>query len=373
MSPSAFLQKPAALAAGDLALPRHDERRPELRLRPVRARIAREQLEALDLSSWTLAFNGAEPVRAEHDGALRREVRARAASAARPSIPATGWPRRRCFVDRRPARRALVERCVDADGAGARPGAAGRRRRVRTRAVARRLRHAPGAARAPHRRSRDARAAPPSERVGEIWIAGAQRRRGYWNGPRRRRRPSGAPRRAARGPFLRTGDLGFLRGGELFVTGRLKDLVIVERPQPLPAGPRARRSREPPGSARRLRRGLRRRERGGRAHRPRPRGRADAGRALEEPDATAEALRAELVRRGARRPRRPFRRPRLASRVDPPRQPAENHQRKGAARQMSGAVGSRPARRAPPQPRPALIPTSRPPHGSRRHALELAP
>ncbi|HSS49853.1 MAG TPA: amino acid adenylation domain-containing protein, partial [Thermoanaerobaculia bacterium] len=65
--------------------------------------------------------------------------------------------------------------------------------------------------------------------VGEIWISGPSVARGYWRrGEETERdfaaRLAGAPER---GPFLRTGDLGFLTGGELFVTGRLKDLIIL--------------------------------------------------------------------------------------------------------------------------------------------------
>ena len=56
----------AALAGGDLALPGDDQRRPQLRLRAVRrARSPRRSRGGLDLSGWRVAFNGAEPVRAE--------------------------------------------------------------------------------------------------------------------------------------------------------------------------------------------------------------------------------------------------------------------------------------------------------------------
>jgi nonribosomal peptide synthetase protein BlmVI len=65
-------------------------------------------------------------------------------------------------------------------------------------------------------------------RVGEVWVAGASIARGYWNcGPD----PAGAfGQRLPGAPgqhFLRTGDLGFLLGGELYLTGRLKDVIVV--------------------------------------------------------------------------------------------------------------------------------------------------
>ncbi|MEG5061534.1 AMP-binding protein [Microcoleus sp. A2-D2] len=64
--------------------------------------------------------------------------------------------------------------------------------------------------------------------VGEIWVAGETVARGYWNRPEETEKTFQAYLSdTSEGPFLRTGDLGFLRDGELFVTGRLKDLIII--------------------------------------------------------------------------------------------------------------------------------------------------
>src|SRR6185295_15255813 len=67
--------------------------------------------------------------------------------------------------------------------------------------------------------------------VGEIWIAGPSVAQGYWNRPVETRQTFQAfladPENPGEGPFLRTGDLGYLEAGELFVTGRSKDLIIV--------------------------------------------------------------------------------------------------------------------------------------------------
>lgn len=68
----------------------------------------------------------------------------------------------------------------------------------------------------------------PVGRVGEVWVSGPSVAGGYFNAPG----PSDATFRArlnghGEGPFLRTGDLGFLRDGELFITGRLKDLIVI--------------------------------------------------------------------------------------------------------------------------------------------------
>ncbi|MBD0395815.1 MAG: AMP-binding protein, partial [Microcoleus sp. C1-bin4] len=67
---------------------------------------------------------------------------------------------------------------------------------------------------------------PPE--VGEIWVAGLTVARGYWNRPEETEKTFQAyVSDTSEGPFLRTGDLGFLRDRELFITGRLKDLIII--------------------------------------------------------------------------------------------------------------------------------------------------
>ena len=68
----------------------------------------------------------------------------------------------------------------------------------------------------------------PDGEIGEIWISGPSVAKGYWNRPEE----TNATFRAFladtnQGPYLRTGDLGFMRAGELFVTGRIKDLIII--------------------------------------------------------------------------------------------------------------------------------------------------
>jgi len=66
------------------------------------------------------------------------------------------------------------------------------------------------------------------DQIGEIWVSGRSVADGYWNHPAETRRTFRAFRSdTGEGPFLRTGDLGFKHDGELFVTGRLKDLIII--------------------------------------------------------------------------------------------------------------------------------------------------
>ncbi|HEY5931930.1 MAG TPA: AMP-binding protein, partial [Nitrospira sp.] len=64
--------------------------------------------------------------------------------------------------------------------------------------------------------------------VGEVWVAGAGIGAGYWGKPDDTDATFHATLAGSgEGPYVRTGDLGFLHRGELFLTGRLKDLIIV--------------------------------------------------------------------------------------------------------------------------------------------------
>ena len=67
-----------------------------------------------------------------------------------------------------------------------------------------------------------------ADEIGEIWVGGANVARGYLGKPAETEETFAAcVSDTGAGPFLRTGDLGFLLDGELFVAGRLKDLVII--------------------------------------------------------------------------------------------------------------------------------------------------
>jgi acyl-CoA synthetase (AMP-forming)/AMP-acid ligase II/acyl carrier protein len=64
--------------------------------------------------------------------------------------------------------------------------------------------------------------------IGEIWLAGSIIAQGYWNNPTETQATFQAYiADTGEGPFLRTGDLGFIHEGELYVSGRLKDLIII--------------------------------------------------------------------------------------------------------------------------------------------------
>jgi acyl-CoA synthetase (AMP-forming)/AMP-acid ligase II len=66
------------------------------------------------------------------------------------------------------------------------------------------------------------------DEVGEIWVRDPAVTDGYWERPEETQRIfHAALQDLVEGPFLRTGDLGFLRDNEIFVVGRIKDLIII--------------------------------------------------------------------------------------------------------------------------------------------------
>jgi len=66
------------------------------------------------------------------------------------------------------------------------------------------------------------------DKIGEIWISGDHISREYWNRPEETAKILQAKiKDTNEGPFLRTGDLGFMYDGDLYVTGRLKDMIII--------------------------------------------------------------------------------------------------------------------------------------------------
>lgn len=69
----------------------------------------------------------------------------------------------------------------------------------------------------------------PERQVGEVWLQSKSVASGYWGRPEVTAERFQATRsdRPDAGDFLRTGDLGYLDGGELFVTGRMKDVIIL--------------------------------------------------------------------------------------------------------------------------------------------------
>lgn len=67
-----------------------------------------------------------------------------------------------------------------------------------------------------------------TDEVGEIWVSDPSVAQGYWQRPEATKETFQAYiNDSGEGPFLRTGDLGFIKDGELYITGRIKDLIII--------------------------------------------------------------------------------------------------------------------------------------------------
>jgi acyl-CoA synthetase (AMP-forming)/AMP-acid ligase II len=188
-------------------------------------KITPEQLASLDLSSWEVAFTGAEPVRAETleqfartfaDCGFRREA----------FLPCYGMAETTLIVSGGLKTTPPIIRQVD--------GAALEQNRV--------------VAATPKNESirtivscgqsvLDLKVVIvdpvslipcPDNQVGEIWVSGPSVAQGYWNQPEQTEQAFHAYLAdTGEGPFLRTGDLGFLQDGELFITGRIKDVIII--------------------------------------------------------------------------------------------------------------------------------------------------
>ncbi|MET0401388.1 MAG: fatty acyl-AMP ligase, partial [Cystobacter sp.] len=188
-------------------------------------RVTPAEREGLDLSCWRQAFNGAEPVRAE---TLERFAHAFAPHGFRADapLPTYGLAEATLLVteahpEQRGRRLTVDGKALESRRILEQPeGTPGGRRLVALGRAGRGLRLA---IMDPATRER-----LPEDRVGEIWVSGPSVAQGYWNRPQ----PTEATFHAecattGEGPWLRTGDLGFLHGEQLFFTGRLKDLLVI--------------------------------------------------------------------------------------------------------------------------------------------------
>ncbi len=224
MSPMAFLQKPIRWFRAITKYGATTSGGPNFAYQLCVDKIADEELSGVDLSTWGTAFNGAEPVRA----ATLKQFAARFAKVGfNPAafLPCYGMAETTLIVTGGPQAEPAVIRSFDA-------GALDQRQVV------------PCAEDAPNARELVASGhVLPSEqliivdpdtltpleanKIGEIWISSSSVGQGYWERDEATQETFGAMTSDGQGPFLRTGDLGFLYEGQLFVAGRLKDMIIV--------------------------------------------------------------------------------------------------------------------------------------------------
>ncbi len=226
MSPLAFLQKPFRWLQAITRYRGYVSSAPNFAYDLCVRKVTPEEKARLDLSSWRLASNGAEPVRAE---TLRRFAEAFVECGFRPEFfyPCYGLAEATLFVS------------------GGKPGSGPKLQTIDAESFERRqiwvnpigsaaTRTLVGCGRA-WLDERIVIANPetlmecPPDQVGEIWASGPHIPQGYWNRVEETNRTFKAfLADTGEGPFLRTGDLGFIKDGELFIAGRLKDLIIIE-------------------------------------------------------------------------------------------------------------------------------------------------
>lgn len=224
LSPEAFLRSPLRW------LQAITERRATVTMAPNFAfdlcvrRIPEAHRRALDLTSLRVLFNGAEPIQAD---TLEAFAAAFAASGFDPRAfyPCYGLAEATLFVaGGRPEAPPVVE-VLDATAL--------EQHRAERATSAGRVTRVVGCGRAATATcvrivDPDSQMRVSDGQVGEIWVSGAAVATGYWN------RPDETQERfqawiggSSEGPFLRTGDLGFVMDDELFVTGRLKELIVI--------------------------------------------------------------------------------------------------------------------------------------------------
>lgn len=185
-------------------------------------RIPEGELDGIDLSSWTVAFNGAEPVRAATLRAFEQRFTPYGLGAGA-LYPCYGLAEVTLLATGSAPGRGPVY--FTADRAGLERGEAGIPLDGETGYEL--VGCGTSATLDVMVADPQTRAAAPDNTVGEIWIRGGSVADGYWAQPELTEKTFKNVTLSEDGPYLRTGDLGFVRDGQLYVTGRIKDLMIV--------------------------------------------------------------------------------------------------------------------------------------------------
>jgi amino acid adenylation domain-containing protein len=188
-------------------------------------KITPEQRQTLDLSSWDVAFNGAEPIRQETlerfaatfaECGFRTEAFYPCYGMAEATLMVSGSVKSALFSNKNLQKTALECNLVNDYHTNLENS-------IQIVSCGRVVPQQQIVIANPDTLTRCA-----ADEVGEIWVSGPSIGHGYWNRPEETAQTFNAYLQdTGEGPFLRTGDLGFLHDGELFVTGRAKDLIII--------------------------------------------------------------------------------------------------------------------------------------------------
>ena len=225
MSPIALIQKPIYWLEAVSKYHATTSGGPNFAYDLLCQKVKPPQLATLDLSHWDVAFSGAEPIKADTldrfvdifgPCGFRREAFYPCYGMAETTLFVSGGLKSEPPVIRHLDRVALVENKVvpvepDSEGAQAIVGC-GRMWLGDKVAIA----------------NPETLAQCAEKEVGEIWVSGAGIGLGYWHQPDTTAETFRAHLAdTGEGPFLRTGDLGFVEDGEIYITGRSKDLMIL--------------------------------------------------------------------------------------------------------------------------------------------------
>jgi len=225
MSPVAFLQRPLRWLQAISRYQATTSGGPNFAYDLCVSKITQEQRATLDLSSWQIAFNGSEPIRAQ---TIERFTAAFTQCGFRREVfyPCYGMAETTLIVSGGLKAVPPVLLSVQKAALGQNRVVATPSKKVGVQTLVscgQPLQDLQIVIAHPETATRCA----PNE-VGEIWVQGPSVAVGYWNQIEQTKQTFQVYLTdSEEGPFLRTGDLGFLQEGELFITGRLKDLIVI--------------------------------------------------------------------------------------------------------------------------------------------------
>ncbi len=216
MSPAYFLGRPLRWLEAISAYGGTISGGPDFAYRLCSERVSESALERLDLSKWRVAYSGSEPIRLD---TLERFAEKFVACGFTPDnfFASYGLAEATLFVAGGTRGHGIPSMRVDEQALAANRAEPGQGGAIMS----------CGTSQPEHAVlivDPNTLAELPDNSVGELWATGPSIAHGYWRNPEATAKTF--VQHAGR-TWLRTGDLGFMRVGEVYITGRLKDLLIV--------------------------------------------------------------------------------------------------------------------------------------------------